>query len=87
MNYHDLVDVFPTLCGGEPSAQRANDALILTAIKSTHLVALANANLKVSSQRHPTTPPMTGLITTHTRSPLAIPNQLPSYTHVDHLVI
>ena len=37
--------VFPTLCGGRmvmPSAQRAIGALILTAIKSTRLVANAN---------------------------------------------
>ena len=49
---HHLVKFFPCFVGGRmvmPSTQRANGALILTAIKSTRLVANANRPKGISA--------------------------------------
>ena len=66
--------VFPTLCGGrngQPSAQRANAALVLAAIKSTRLVApTTDPKASLPSQCHQYHPnPL----------PSAIPNQPPYF--------
>ena len=66
-----------------PSAQKAKGALSLAAIKSTRLVA--NPNRPEGISAFPVSPYHT---TNHYPNPftLAIPNQLPPYTHVDFLV-